>query len=74
MRRWPYTFAVSLSVAVTVAAVASSLYLGLPMKDPEGFLGPAYVRLPLLGLLFFAAGIVPAAECSDQRRPAPGEP
>ncbi len=61
MRRWPYTFAVALSVAVTGAAVFSSLYLDLPMKDPEGFLGPAYVRLPLLALLFFAAGIVPAA-------------
>lgn len=61
MRRWPYTFAVCLAVAVTGTAIGFSLYLGLPMKDPEGFLGPAYVRLPLLGLLFFAAGIIPAA-------------
>ena len=61
MRRWPYTFAVIISVLVTLAAVVSSLYLELPMKDPEGFLGPAYVRLPALGLMFFAAGIIPAA-------------
>lgn len=61
MRRWPYTFAVVVAVAITVAAVASSWWLGLPLKDPEGFLGPAYVRLPLLAVLFFAAGIVPAA-------------
>ena len=61
MRRWPYTFAVSLSVVVTAVAIYSSVTLGLPLKDPEGFLGPAYVRLPLLGLMFFAAGIIPAA-------------
>ena len=61
MRRWPYTFAVALSVVVTGAAVFSSWHLGLPLKDPEGFLGPAYVRLPLLAFMFFAAGIVPAA-------------
>ncbi len=61
MRRWPYTFAVVMAVAITVAAVGSSWWLGLPLKDPEGFLGPAYVRLPVLALLFFAAGIVPAA-------------
>ncbi|WP_375000037.1 phosphatase PAP2 family protein [Aeromicrobium sp. CTD01-1L150] len=61
MRRWPYTFAVVVAVAITVAAVASSWWLGLPLKDPEGFLGPAYVRLPLLAFLFFAAGIVPSA-------------
>ncbi|MGJ9411155.1 phosphatase PAP2 family protein [Aeromicrobium sp. CF4.19] len=61
MRRWPYTFAVAVALAITATAVASSVYLGLPLKDPEGFLGPAYVRLPLLALMFFAAGIIPSA-------------
>lgn len=61
MLRWPYTFAVAVSVAITATAIGSALYLDLPLKDPEGFLGPAYVRLPLLALMFFAAGIVPAA-------------
>jgi len=61
MRRWPYLFAVVLSVAVGVTAIVSSLVLDLPMKDPEGFLGPAYVRLPVMGLGFFAAGVIPIA-------------
>ncbi len=61
MLRWPYTFAITAAVGITGAAIFSSIYLGLPMKDPEGFLGPAYVRLPALALMFFAAGIIPSA-------------
>ncbi|MEV7395985.1 phosphatase PAP2 family protein [Aeromicrobium sp. NPDC092404] len=59
MFRWPYTFAVCLSLAVGATAVYYSQHLDVGLKDPEGFLGPAYVRLPLIGLLIFAVGIVP---------------
>ncbi|MEH3034786.1 MAG: phosphatase PAP2 family protein [Aeromicrobium erythreum] len=59
LRRWPYTFAVCLSLAVGVAAIVMSVTQDVPLRDPEGFLGPAYVRLPLIGLLFFLAGILP---------------
>lgn len=58
MHRWPYTFVVCLSVAAVLAAVVSSIELGLPLKDPDGFLGPAYVRLPLLAASFFSAGVI----------------
>jgi hypothetical protein len=61
MRRWPYTFAVSLSIVVAITTWVMSNHVGVPLRDPDGFLGPAYIRLPLIGLLFFAAGIVPAA-------------
>ncbi len=61
MRRWPYTFAVIMSVAVGLTAIIASNRLGVPLRDPDGFLGPAYIRLPLIGLLFFAAGIIPQA-------------
>ncbi|MDX6277082.1 MAG: hypothetical protein QOJ72_1210 [Nocardioidaceae bacterium] len=61
MRRWPYTFAVLLSIAVGITAIAMSRHVGVPLRDPDGFLGPAYIRLPLIGLVFFAIGIVPAA-------------
>lgn len=61
MRRWPYTFAVALSVAVAVLTVVMSQRLDLPIRDPDGFLGPSYVRLPLIVVLFFAAGIIPTA-------------
>src|SRR5215207_4177805 len=61
MRRWPYTFAVCLSVIVGLAAIIFSQKYDVPLRDPDGFLGPAYIRLPVIGLLFFAVGIVPAA-------------
>ncbi|MFC6149296.1 MULTISPECIES: phosphatase PAP2 family protein [Mumia] len=55
--RWPYTFLVTFSVAVGGFTIWASYYLDLPLRDPEGFLGPAYVRLPALGLLFIAGGL-----------------
>ncbi|MGA8986857.1 phosphatase PAP2 family protein [Aeromicrobium sp.] len=61
MHRRPYTFAVCLSVTVGLAAIIASQRYDVPLRDPDGFLGPAYLRLPLIGLLFFAAGIVPPA-------------
>ena len=59
--RWPYAFAFCLSVGVGATAIYFSHDLNVGLKDPEGFLGPAYIRLPLLGLLLFAVGIVPQA-------------
>jgi cadmium resistance protein CadD (predicted permease) len=61
MRRWPYTFLVIVSALIGLAAVVLSQQLGVPLRDPEGFLGPAYVRLPALAFLFFALGIIPQA-------------
>lgn len=58
---WPYTLAVSVSILVGAIAVVASVSAGIPLKDPEGFLGPAWVRLPLLALLLFAIGLLPAA-------------
>lgn len=61
VRKWPYTVAVSVSILVGIAAIIGSQVLGIPLKDPEGFLGPAYVRLPLLGLLLSGVGVLIAA-------------
>ncbi len=61
MRRWPYTFLVIISALIGISAVVLSQRLGVPLRDPEGFLGPAYVRLPALAFLFFALGIIPQA-------------
>lgn len=61
LRRNPYTFIGIVSLGFAIIAVVLSLDLGIPLRDPEGFLGPAYVRLPLLALMFFAVGIVPQA-------------
>jgi membrane-associated phospholipid phosphatase len=67
MRRRPYTFAVSLSVLVGLAAIVASQRYDVPLRDPDGFLGPAYIRLPLIGLLFFAAGIAPPSFLRSRR-------
>jgi len=61
MRRWPYTFLVILSALIGITAIVASQRLGVPLRDPEGFLGPAYVRLPALAFMFFAVGIIPQA-------------
>lgn len=61
MRAWPYTFGVTMSLIVGITAIVLSERLGIALKDPEGFLGPAYVRLPLMGLAFFAMGVIPLA-------------
>lgn len=61
VRRWPYSIAVGVSALIGIAAIIGSHRLGIPLKDPEGFLGPAYVRLPLLALLLSSAGILIAA-------------
>lgn len=73
MLKWPYTFAVCLSLAVGTTAIVSSQHLGVPLRDPDGFLGPAYIRLPLIGVLFFAVGIVPSAIKRAGFRHAPAE-
>lgn len=61
LRSWPYTFIVIVSIVTGVLAIAASMYTGVGLRDPEGFLGPAYVRLPMLGILMFLAGLLPAA-------------
>ena len=58
LRAWPYTFGVALAAGIGITAIVLSAQLGIALKDPEGFLGPAYVRLPVMGLAFFALGIL----------------
>lgn len=61
LKSWPYTFVTILALFVGVLTLVLSPVLDSPLRDPEGFLGPAYVRLPALGLAFFAVGVVPMA-------------
>ncbi|MGC1206857.1 MAG: phosphatase PAP2 family protein [Ornithinimicrobium sp.] len=54
-----------LGLAVTTAlitgglAVLGALTLNLPLRDPDGFLGPSWTRLPLILFLFIAADLIP---------------
>jgi PAP2 superfamily len=54
-----YGLAIVLAVVMGVLSVAAAITLDLPLRDPEGFLGPSWVRLPLIVLGCFAADVVP---------------
>lgn len=51
----------AIAVALTTGglAVVGALILDLPLRDPDGFLGPSWIRLPLVLGLFIVADIVP---------------
>jgi hypothetical protein len=51
-------------------AVIVGQQLGLPLRDPEGFLGPAWIRLPLLVLGAFLADVLPRSLWRSKGRPA----
>jgi len=49
------------TIAIFMGAVAfiTGEALGYPLRDPDGFLGPAWVRLPMLIVFAFVADILP---------------
>jgi len=58
---WRRLFGVPLLVAAAFTALmlVVAVVADLPVRDPEGFLGPSYVRLPLMVLLMIAADVLP---------------
>src|SRR3954447_24823139 len=56
-----YGMAAAVAVGTSIAAVACALALGLPLRDPDGFLGPTYVRLPLIVAAMLAVDVLPRA-------------
>lgn len=58
---WRRLYGVPLIVVVfcALSMVVMAGLAGLPIRDPEGFLGPTYVRLPLIVLAFLAADVLP---------------
>lgn len=69
---WRRLFGVPLIVTFScvMVMVVTAAIAGLPIRDPDGFLGPSYVRLPLIVLVFLIADVVPRVML---RRPAPRE-
>ena len=59
MTRRAYGFAVGLALAVGILAWVGSYRLDLPLRDPDGLAGPAYIRLPLIVIIFFLSDVVP---------------
>jgi membrane-associated phospholipid phosphatase len=66
---WLSLFGVGLAVSLGFGAltVVVGVLAGLPLRDPDGFLGPSYVRLPLIVLAMIALDVVPRVL---HRRPA----
>jgi membrane-associated phospholipid phosphatase len=58
MRR-AYTLLIGVAVVMGVLAVTASIQLGEPLRDPDGFLGPSWLRLPLMVLGAFLIDVVP---------------
>ena len=50
---------VTIAVFMGVLAIITGQSLGASLRDPDGFLGPAWVRLPMLCLGAFVIDIVP---------------
>ena len=57
----PYTAAVGVAGVSAVVALGGAALLGLPLRDPDGVAGPAWIRLPVIVLLFLAADVLPRA-------------
>lgn len=55
----PYALAVLLAVLSATVAIAVAEAFGLPLRDPDGIAGPAYVRLPAIVVLFVLTDVVP---------------
>jgi membrane-associated phospholipid phosphatase len=53
--------AVAVAVVSGVVAVVCAVVLDIPLRDPDGFLGPTYVRLPLIAALLLLLDVVPRA-------------
>ncbi|WP_104116293.1 phosphatase PAP2 family protein [Arthrobacter sp. B1805] len=61
-RRSPYgLFHVPFAVAASFAVLTgfTAIVFGLPLRDPDGFLGPSYIRLPLLLVAMILADVLP---------------
>ncbi len=69
MTRRAYTTMVTVALTMGLLAVLTGWALGYPLRDPDGFLGPAWVRLPLLLLGAFVADVLPRTLWRTRLRP-----
>ena len=57
----PHVAAALLAGLLTLVTVAVAAVLDLPLHDPDGIAGPAWVRLPLILTVMFALDVIPRA-------------
>jgi hypothetical protein len=61
LREATYWMAIAVTLVTGAVTIVCALILGLPLRDPDGFLGPTYVRLPVIVALMVAVDVVPRA-------------
>ncbi|HEV2818964.1 MAG TPA: phosphatase PAP2 family protein [Solirubrobacteraceae bacterium] len=57
----PYLWAVGLAAGFATLTITVALVADLPLRDPDGFVGPAGVRLPAIVALLFCLDVLPRA-------------
>jgi hypothetical protein len=68
--RRAYALLVGIAVVMVVLAVTAAISLDKRLVDPEGFLGPSWLRLPLLLSAAFALDLVPRTLWLSKFKPA----
>ncbi|MFL6062613.1 MAG: phosphatase PAP2 family protein [Marmoricola sp.] len=59
MKQRPWMMTVVIAVLMAATCVLTSILIDRPIHDTEGFLGSAWIRLPLLIIGAFAADVIP---------------
>jgi hypothetical protein len=68
MKRRAYALLVAVAIVMGVAAVLASLILGEGLKDPDGSLGPSYIRLPAMVIGAFVIDVLPRSLWRSRHR------
>ncbi|GGF50797.1 hypothetical protein GCM10011519_25970 [Marmoricola endophyticus] len=69
MKRRAWGLLVFNAVVMVALAVICSISLGIPLRDPDGFLGPSWLRLPLLVGGAFLVDVIPRTLWRSRFRP-----
>ena len=70
MYRRAYVLLIGIAASMGVLAVITAVSIGRPLLDPEGFLGPAWLRLPLLLFGAFLLDVLPRTIWLSRMNPA----
>lgn len=69
MYRHAYALLIGVSILMGVLAFVTAQSIDKSLVDPEGFLGPAWTRIPLMVLGAFVADLLPRALWKSRLRP-----
>ncbi|HET7735533.1 MAG TPA: phosphatase PAP2 family protein [Nocardioidaceae bacterium] len=70
MSRRAYGLLVGVAIGMGIVALITAQALDEPLRDPDGFLGPAWVRLPAMVVGAFVLDVVPRSVWRSRRSPS----